>query len=104
MQWTITEEHRQEMAAFFADFWQMIKASYEIPQEPKANSLYWRTLVQWCDELMNKHGSDPTANRLVVAYLDAQADRDTAQREQLQQGKGPKILATPATDETTGPQ
>lgn len=88
MQWTITEEHRQEMAAFFADFWQMIKASYEIPQEPQANAEYWRTLITWSDELMKKYSCNPVISRLVISYIDAQTEKqqDAAGNRQQEAG------------------
>lgn len=73
--WTITEDHRRSMSAFFSDFWALVKAAYEIPQEPQANALYWRTLVQWSDALMKKYNSDPMICGLVMAFIDGQSEK-----------------------------
>lgn len=73
--WTITEDHRRSMSAFFTDFWALVKAAYEIPQEPQANALYWRTLVLWSDALMKKYNSDPMMCGLVMAFIDGQSER-----------------------------
>ena len=75
MRWTITEQNKRIMSAFFTDFWALVKESYEIPQEPQANALYWRTLILWCDKLMKKYNGDPVICRLVVSYIDGQSDR-----------------------------
>lgn len=75
MHWGITEEHKAHLSAFFADFWNLIKASYEVPEvEDPDSDLYWQSLIMHCDVLMKKH-DDPLVNRLVMGYLDTQSCR-----------------------------
>lgn len=77
--WTIKDTHKQTMSSFMTDFWQMIKASYEIPADTDSGSdHYWSTLVKWCDALMKKYNSDPVINRIVAGYLDGQSDKACA--------------------------
>lgn len=74
--WTITEEHKQVQSKFMTDFWQLIKASYEIPADTAPDhDHYWSTLVKWCDALMKKYKGDPVINRIVAGYLDGQSDK-----------------------------
>lgn len=74
--WTITDEHKQILSSFMADFWKLIKASYEFPNDmDPAHDHYWTTLIKWCDALMKKYNNDPTVCRIVMAYIDSQSDR-----------------------------
>ena len=80
MHWSITEEHKAHLSAFFADFWNLIKASYEVPEvEDPDSDLYWQSLIEHCDVLMKKH-DDPLVNRLVMGFLDAQSCRQCPEK------------------------
>ena len=75
-EWKISEEHKQTMSSFMTDYWQLIKASYEIPADTDpSHDHYWKTLVYWCDALMKKYNGDPVINRIVAGYLDGQSDK-----------------------------
>ena len=74
-QWKITEDNKKVMSAFMADFWNMVKASYEIPEDD--NDHYWSTLVKWADALGNKYHADKTVMGIVLGYLDGQSNKAT---------------------------
>ena len=76
-EWEITEEHKKTMSAFMTDFWSMIKASYEIPEESDqaAGDHYWSTLVKWADALGTKYNADRVIMGIILGYLDGQSNR-----------------------------
>lgn len=77
---SITEEHKAHLSAFFTDFWNLVKASYEVPEvEDPGSDLYWQSLIKHCDALMKKH-DDPLVNRLVMGFLDAQSCRQCPEK------------------------
>ena len=78
MAWEITEEHKKQMSLFMTDFWSLVKASYEMPDEPKEESdHYWSTLVRWADALSRKYNGDPVINGIILGYLDGQSNKAT---------------------------
>lgn len=76
-EWKIKEEHKAVMSAFMADFWKLIKASYEMPPEEDraAGDHYWATLVKWADALGTKYKSDRVIMGIILGYLDGQSNR-----------------------------
>ena len=87
--WEINEEHKKTMSAFMSDFWNMIKASYEMPAESDQTGTdhYWATLVKWADALMKKYDADPVINSMVLGYLDGQSNRSNGFEYSLDSSK-----------------
>jgi hypothetical protein len=81
--WIISEEHKQTMSEFMADFWKLIKASYEIPGDEAEEDHYWVTLIRWSDALMKKYKADPVIIRMIMGYIDGQSDRVTGKTGSL---------------------
>ena len=80
--WTISDEHKETMSAFMADFWKLIKASYEFPSDiSPVHDHYWNTMVKWCDALIRKYDCDPTITRMVMGYLDGRSKTAVSQKE-----------------------
>ena len=80
--WTIKEDHKQTMSAFMADFWAMVKESYEMPDgsDKAMEDHYWSTLVKWADALGKKYDCDPVISGMIVGYLDGQSVKSNGQR------------------------
>lgn len=80
--WTISEEHKRQMSAFLSDFWSLIKASYEFPDdEDPGHDHYWSTLIKWADALGKKYDCDPVIRRMIIGYIDGQSIRATGRSE-----------------------
>ena len=75
--WKITEEHKKTMSAFMTDFWDLIKASYEMPPEDDQaeGDHYWSTLVKWADAMGTKYNADRVIMGIILGYLDGQSNR-----------------------------
>jgi len=77
--WGITEEHKKKMSAFMADFWSLIKASYEMPPDDDDSTIqtnhYWKTLTDWVDALSRKYGGDLVINGILLGYMQGQNDK-----------------------------
>lgn len=79
--WIIQDEHKTQMSTFMKDFWALIKASYEMPAETSMeHDHYWRTLVNWCNALMEKYSDNQTIIKMVMGYLDGQSARALDQK------------------------
>lgn len=77
MSWEISEDHKKIMSAFMTDFWKLIKASYEMPEDTdkEASDHYWATVVKWVDALSKKYNGDVTINCMLLGYLDGQSNK-----------------------------
>lgn len=79
-EWKIKGEHLKIMSAFMTDFWLMIKASYEMPEDDDKVDHYWSTLVKWADALGKKYDGDPVISGMIVGYLDGQSIKSNNQK------------------------
>ena len=82
--WDIKEEHQIVMSAFMSDFWSMIKASYEMPEDDSDVDHYWSTLVKWADALGKKYGCDPVISGMIIGYLDGQSIKSNNQKVKVE--------------------
>jgi len=74
--WQITDEHKATMSAFMSDFWSLIKASYEMPENnTDVEDHYWTTLVKWADALGTKYNADKVIMGIILGYLDGQSNK-----------------------------
>lgn len=86
--WKITEEHKEKMSKFMADFWEMIKASYEMPPEDDTDTTqvdhYWTTLSKWVDALSRKYDGDPVINCMILGYMQGQSDKSVGRIQEIE--------------------
>ncbi len=71
--WKITDEHKETVSKFMTDFWSLVKASYEAPddEDKQASDHYWSTMMNWADALSKKY-NDVILNGIIIGYLDGQ--------------------------------
>lgn len=81
--WDIKEDHQKVMSSFMSDFWSMIKASYEMPEDEDVDH-YWSTLVKWADALGKKYGCDPVISGMIIGYLDGQSIKSNNQKVKVE--------------------
>ena len=83
IKWDIKEDHQKVMSSFMSDFWSMIKASYEMPEDEDVDH-YWSTLVKWADALGKKYGCDPVISGMIIGYLDGQSIKSNNQKVKVE--------------------
>lgn len=81
--WDIKEGHQKVMSSFMSDFWSMIKASYEMPEDEDVDH-YWSTLVKWADALGKKYDCDPVISGMIIGYLDGQSIKSNNQKVKVE--------------------
>lgn len=81
--WDIKEDHQKVMSSFMSDFWSMIKASYEMPEDEDVDH-YWSTLVKWADALGKKYDCDPVISGMIIGYLDGQSIKSNNQKVKVE--------------------
>lgn len=90
--WKISDIHKQTMSSFMTDFWDLIKASYEFPDdEDPEHDHYWSTLVKWCDALMTKYRSNKTINGIVCGFINGQSYRATGRKIEDEANGNPSV-------------
>ena len=86
MAWEISEEHKKQMSSFMTDFWNLVKATYEMPSDEKkeASDHYWHTLVKWSNILSKKYAGDPVINGIIIGYLDGQSNKSNGVQVEIE--------------------
>ena len=79
-EWKIKEDHKTIMSAFMADFWKLVKASYEMPEDDEGINHYWATMIKWADALGKKYDSDPVICGMILGYLDGLSVKSNNQK------------------------
>lgn len=62
----MSEAHKKNCSMFMADFWSLIKMTYEREDTKQ----YWKELVLLADSLGKKYAGNPFALSMIMAYVD----------------------------------